>query len=83
MNTETIDFIAAILGWSMVFNYGLLLVWMMFLMSARLWTYQLHNRWFNISDQEFGVAHYRGMMQFKLAILLFNMAPYLAIRIVA
>jgi hypothetical protein len=83
MTTETINVIAAILGWCMVINYGTLLLWMIFLMSGRIWMYRVHNRWFNISDQEFNAAHYRLMGQFKLSIMIFNLAPYLALRIIA
>ena len=83
MTTETINIIAAILGWCLVINYGTLLLWMIFLMSGRLWKYRVHNRWFNISDQEFNAAHYRLMGQFKLNIMIFNLAPYLALRIIA
>jgi hypothetical protein len=83
MAIETMKFTAAFLGWCMVVNYGILLTWMIFLMSGRIWMYRVHNRWFNISDQEFGAAHYRLMGQFKLYIMIFNLAPYLALRIIA
>ena len=83
MTAETLNLIAAILGWCMVINYGILLIWMVFLMSGRIWMYRVHNRWFNIPDQEFNAAHYRLMGQFKLYIMIFNLAPYIAIRIVS
>jgi hypothetical protein len=82
MTNETLDLLMAVLGWSMVFNYGILLLWMMFLMWARIWMYNTHNRWFNIPEQEFHITHYRLMGQFKLGILLLNLSPYLALRIV-
>jgi hypothetical protein len=83
MATETVNYIAAILGWCMVINYGILLIWMVFLMSGRIWMYRVHNRWFDIPDQEFNAAHYRLMGQFKLYIMIFNLSPYIAIRIMA
>ena len=82
MENETLEVVADILGWSMVVNYGTLFLWMMFIMFARLWTYEVHNRWFNISEEMFYSTHYRLMGFYKLNILLFNLAPYLAIRII-
>jgi hypothetical protein len=82
MESDTLNLIAAVLGWCMVVNYGTLFLWMIFIMFAKLWTYTVHNRWFNITEEEFYATHYRLMGQFKLNIMLFNLAPYLALRIV-
>jgi len=44
--------------------------------------YRFHSKWFNLSVDKFDAIHYAGMALFKTAILLFNLAPYLALRIV-
>ena len=44
--------------------------------------YRLHGRWFQLSVQQFDALHYAGMAMFKIGILLFNLVPYIALRIV-
>ena len=49
---------------------------------ARDFMQRLHGRWFQLSRQQFDVIHYAGMAVFKLGIILFNLVPYVALRIV-
>ena len=49
---------------------------------GRDWIYRMHSRWFRISEERFDAIHYAGMAIFKTAIFLFNLVPYLALRIV-
>jgi hypothetical protein len=43
---------------------------------------RLHGRWFRLSDERFDAIHYAGMTIYKIGILLFNLMPYVALRIV-
>lgn len=79
----TSDELLAVLGWSCVINYGILLIWWLFYVTAGDWMYNLHNKWFAIGREKFNVTHYSMMGTFKLLIMVFNLAPYLALRIVA
>jgi hypothetical protein len=47
------------------------------------WIYSIHSRWFKISLEEFHSIHYKGMAFYKLAIFMFNLAPYIALLIIA
>lgn len=78
-----VDQIAAVLGWCTLINLGLLIWWLLFLLLAHDWTYQMHSKWFKISPEEFDAIHYRLMGVFKMGVILFNLVPYLALRIVA
>jgi len=78
----TLEIIRDALGWCAVINLGLLLWWILFLTFAHDWTYRLHSRWFKLSVESFDAFHYGGMAFFKLSIFLFNLVPYLALRIV-
>jgi len=42
----------------------------------------VHGKWFTLSVEEFDAIHYKGMAFFKMGIVLLNLAPYLALRIV-
>ena len=78
----TIEIIRDTLAWCTVINWLLLLLWFLFLTLAHDWTYRLHSKWFNISVDKFDSIHYAGMTFLKISIILFNLAPYLALRIV-
>ena len=71
-----------VLAWSGVINLGLLLWWVLFFMFAHDWTYRFHSRWFKLSVEKFDSIHYASIAFFKISILLFNIVPYLAIRLV-
>jgi hypothetical protein len=80
MNTEAI---MQVLGWCGVINSGFLLYWYAMLVFAHDAIYKLHSKWFQLSIERFDAAHYALMGLFKLAILLFNIAPYLALRMIS
>jgi len=42
----------------------------------------VHSRWFHLSVEQFDALHYAGMALYKLGILLFNLVPYIALRLV-
>jgi hypothetical protein len=59
-----------------------LLVWFLFFILARDFMHRLHGRWFQLSRQQFDIIHYAGMGIFKLGIILLNLVPYVALRVV-
>jgi len=42
-----------------------------------------HQKWFDLSVQQFDVVNYCGMGLFKMFIFVFNLVPYLALRLAA
>ncbi len=74
-----VDFLCRFLLWSLAINYAILLVWFLALVVARPWIRRLHGRWFHLSDGAFDAIHYSGMAAYKIGILLFNLAPLLAL----
>jgi hypothetical protein len=78
----TLEIVRAIIAWSAIINLGILLCWFLLFALARDWMYHLHGKWFAFSRETFAALHYGGMGLYKLGILLFNVAPYLAMRIV-
>jgi len=78
----TLETIRAVLAWCTVINLGLFIWWFLFFALAHDWMYRLHGKWFKISVEKFDALHYAGMALFKMGLLLFNLVPYLAMRIV-
>jgi len=78
----TIETLRGALLWCAVINYGVLLVWFLFFILAHDWMHRLHGKWFRLSVEQFDALHYGGMSVYKLGILLLNLVPYVALRIV-
>lgn len=77
----SVELVREVLGWCSLINLGLLLWWFLFLSLAHDWTYRVHSRWFKLSSERFDAIHYAGMAFFKIAVIVFNLVPYLALRI--
>ncbi len=65
--------------WNLIINYAVLLLWFGVLTFAHDWVYRLHTRWFQLTPQTFDVLHYGAMAIYKIGVLLFNLAPLLAL----
>jgi len=78
----TIELVRATLGWCSIINIGLLLWWFAFFALAHDWVYRFHAKWFTLSHEKFDSIHYAGMAFFKLCIIVFNLVPYFALRII-
>lgn len=78
----SIDNLIAVLGWCMVVNFGLLLIWALAFKLAPELVYRSQRNFFAISREDFELTMYRLLGYFKLTVLIFNFAPYIALRIV-
>ncbi len=75
----SLDQLHDFLLWNLIINYTVLLLWFGVLTFAHDWVYRLHTRWFQLTPQTFDVLHYGGMAIYKIGVLLFNLAPLLAL----
>ncbi|MFH0845728.1 MAG: hypothetical protein V1930_09625 [Pseudomonadota bacterium] len=78
----TIEIVRDVLGWCAVIKIGLLLWGYLFFTLAHDWMDRFHRKWFHLSVDTFDAIHYGGMALFKIGLFIFNLAPYLALRIV-
>ena len=78
----TLTLLQALLGWCVVINFGVLMLWFLLYASAKEWLYRLHSRWFSLSKERYETVHLAGMAAYKLAIWLFNLAPYIALHLI-
>ena len=76
------DIIKVLLLYSLAFNYVMLLIWFGVFSFAHDWLYRLHSRWFRISVESFDAIHYAGMAVYKIGLILFNIAPLVALWLV-
>lgn len=62
-------------------NYVILLIWFFAFTFAKNWMKKLHRQWFNLSDQNFDAIHYSAMAVYKIGILLLNLVPFIALKL--
>ena len=78
----SIEIAREFLLWCAAINYGVLLLWFLVFKFAHDWMYRFHSQWFRLPTEQFDAIHYAGMAIYKIGILLFNLVPYIALRIV-
>lgn len=78
-----VDLIRSVLGWCALINISLLAIWFLMLTIAHDFVFRLHRQWFELSLEHFDTIHYAGMALYKMAIVFFNLVPYLVLHIVS
>ncbi len=80
----TMEVVRDMLGWCTLINFALLTWWWLFFSFAHDWVHRIHSKWVNVKIpvETFDAFNYGGMAAFKMAIFMFNLVPYLALRIV-
>lgn len=79
MNISTIT---EFLGWCTILNYGVLTFsTLMLVSSAGNWAKRIHSKLFGIAEENLNPMYFSYLANYKLAIFIFNLAPYLALKI--
>ncbi len=79
----TVETLRHFFAWCAVINYAMLLLWFFLYAAAYGWMAGLSQRLFGISTERYDSLSFSGMLYFKLGIFLFNIGPYIALRIMA
>lgn len=79
----TSESLSDVLFFCLCINYGILLLWFLVFSLARQRLFRLHRRWFQLSEPHFDAIHYAAMAVYKIAIMIFNLAPWLALHFVS
>ena len=74
----------AVLGWCTVINFGFMMLWFLVFLVAHDFAYQIHSSMFpGLSQVRFVELHYQLIGFFKLSVILLNLVPYIALRIIS
>ena len=79
MNIEKLRYL---LLWCTILNYGFVIVWFLLVVLVRRPLYAIWGKWFHLSEEQFDRLNFTGMMLYKIGILMFNLAPLIALLIV-
>ena len=73
----------AVLGWCTVINFGFMMLWFLAFLVAHDFVYQVHSSMFpGLTPESFDVLHYQLLGFYKLSVMLLNLVPYIALRII-
>ncbi len=67
------------LGWCVVLNYGVMLLWLGIYFVARDAIVGLHARLFELDAERVRAFHFQFIGWFKMLVFLFALAPWLAL----
>ncbi|ADE54414.1 DUF6868 family protein [Coraliomargarita akajimensis] len=70
-------------GWCTVINLGILVLSSIGMIALREWITAIHARLFGIEASCLAEQYFRYLANYKILVLVFNLVPYLALRIVA
>ena len=78
----SIEVVRSALLWCTFLNYALLLVWVLLYTLPHNWLYRLWAKWFRLTLEQFDAINFAGIVLYKAGILLLNLVPFVALRIV-
>lgn len=79
----TVETLTEILGWATIINIAILLLTTLGLIAMRGTITGIHSRLFGLDEKDLGRAYFQYLAQYKIAIIVLNIAPYIALRITA
>ena len=78
----TIEMMRSVLGWCSVINIGLLMFSSIFIIAFRGVSSRIHSKMFDLDEKHLSQAYFQHLSQYKIAIIVFNVVPYFALRII-
>ena len=80
---DDLNSITTFLGWCTLINIGMLTYSTVMLMVFREPVKRIHSKLFGISQESLDTLYFNFLGNYKLAIFIFNLVPYCALRIMA
>ena len=78
----TIEQLTVFLGWVSLINIGVLLFSTLMVVLCRDWAVGIHSKMFNLDPSTVPRMYFQYLSQYKVLILVFNLVPYLALRVI-
>jgi hypothetical protein len=68
-------------GWAAVVNITYLTLATLLLASMKKWVLSIHSKLFDLDQQQISSKHFDFLSNYKVATLVFTVAPYVALKI--
>jgi hypothetical protein len=80
---DSLDSVIGFLGWCSVINLGMLAVSSLAMVLMRGPISAIHGKMFQLSEADLSRAYFQFLAHYKIIIIVFNLVPYIALKIVA
>lgn len=77
-----IEQLTAFLGWCTLINIGLLLFSTLMIALIKDFAIRVHSKMFDLDPQTLPTMYFDYLGRFKVLVIVFNLVPYLALRII-
>ena len=77
----TPDALASFFGWCTIINVGILLFAAVLLLWMRGPVSRIHGKMTGLSEEDVARAYFQFLAHYKIAILMFNLVPYIALKL--
>lgn len=80
---NNLPLITAFIGWCTIINFGVLVFSTIMIVVAGNWVKGIHSRLFGLPEQSLEAIYFNYLAHYKLAIIIVNLTPYIALKIIA
>ena len=80
---NSLETLTEFLGWCTVLNLGMLAFTGFLVMAMRDLMTRIHASMFGVSEVDMPSVYFRYMAQYQVGIFIFNLAPYIALKLIA
>ncbi len=79
----TTEVLTELLGWASAINIVILMFSTLSLIAMRGAVSKIHSKLFGLDEKDLGRAYFQYLAQYKIAIIVLNIAPYVALKFMA
>jgi Family of unknown function (DUF6868) len=79
----TLETLTEFLGWVSIINIAVLLISGILVIVMRGFISKIHSKFFGLEQKDSGLAYFQYLGQYKIATIVLNIAPYIALKIMA
>ena len=80
---NALETVTAFFGWTTVINFVLLFVSSISVIAMRQWISRIHGSMFGLETVDLSRAYFQYLAQYKIAIIVFSLTPYVALKFMA
>jgi hypothetical protein len=77
----TIETLTEFFGWTSLINLAILCLSTLAVVAMRGTITKIHTRLFGLDEKDLGRAYFQYLAQYKIAIIVLNVAPYIALKV--
>ena len=78
---NSLETLTMFLGWCTVINIGVLVVASIFVTLMRGPVARMHSKMFGLDDADLSRQYFQYLAEYKIAIFILNLVPYIALKI--